>query len=110
MIEANTPYRYQDFKEIIDFILLHKRFETHYGEYEEVPVEILNGIRSEPRRMNVLVHELGYFLGQQIYDGYHAGAMARREIADLFRKKFVETGSALRTYLDLVEKLTGVPA
>jgi len=110
VIEANTPNRYQEFKDIIDFILLHKKFETHYGDYEEVPVEILNGIRSEPRRMNVLVHELGYFLGQQIYDGYHAGAMTRREIADLFRKKFVETGSALRTYLDLVEKLTGVPA
>jgi hypothetical protein len=110
VIEANTPYRYQEFKEIIDFILLHKKFETRYGEYDEVPPEILRGIRSEPKRMNVLVHELGYFLGQQIYDGYHAGAMTRREIADLFRKKFVETGSALRAYLDLVEKLSGVPA
>ncbi|MCI0658932.1 MAG: hypothetical protein L0170_17915, partial [Acidobacteria bacterium] len=90
--------------------LLHKKFETHYTEYEEVPQEILRGIRSEPKRMNILVHELGYFLGQQIYDGYHAGAITRREISDLFKKKFVDTGSALRAYLDLVEKLSGVPA
>jgi heme-binding uptake protein ChaN (Tiki superfamily) len=110
LIEANTPYSYEEFKEIIDFILLHKKFETHYTEYEEVPQEILRGIRSEPKRMNVLVHELGYFLGQQIYDGYHAGAITRREISDLFKKKFVDTGSALRAYLDLVEKLSGVPA
>jgi hypothetical protein len=110
VIEANTPYQYQEFKEIIDFILLHKKFETHYGEYEEVPQEILDGIRSGPKRMNVLVHELGYFLGQQIYDGYHAGAINRREISDLFKKKLVESGSALRTYLDLVEKMAGVPA
>jgi hypothetical protein len=110
LIEANTPYSYEAFKEIIDFILLHKKFETHYTEYEEVPAEILHGIRSEPKRMNVLVHELGYFLGQQIYDGYHAGAITRREISDLFKKKFVDSGSALRAYLDLVEKLSGVPA
>jgi len=110
LIEANTPYSYEEFKEIIDFILLHKKFETHYTEYEEVPAEILHGIRSEPKRMNVLVHELGYFLGQQIYDGYHAGAITRREISDLFKKKFVDSGSALRAYLDLVEKLSGVPA
>ena len=110
VIEANTPYRYEEFREIIDFILLHKKFETRYGEYDEVPPEILRGIRSEPKRLNILVHELGYFLGQQIYDGYHAGAITRREIADLFRKKFVDSGSALRAYLDLVEKLSGVPA
>ena len=110
LIEANTPYSYEEFKEIIDFILLHKKFETHYTEYEEVPDEILRGIRSEPKRMNILVHELGYFLGQQIYDGYHAGAITRREISDLFKKKFVDSGSALRAYLDLVEKLSGVPA
>ena len=110
VVEAKTPYTYREFREIIDFILLHKKFETRYGEYEEVPEELLRGIRSGPRRSNVLVHELGYFLGQQIYDGYHAGAITRKEISDLFRKKMVESGSALRTYLDLVEKLSGVPA
>ncbi|HEV8335656.1 MAG TPA: ChaN family lipoprotein [Candidatus Polarisedimenticolia bacterium] len=108
VIEASTPYSYEEFQEIISFILSHKKFETRYEEYDEVPQEILAGIRSEPKRANILVHELGYFLGQQIYDGYHAGAITRREIADLFRKKFVETGSALRTYLDLAEKLAGV--
>ena len=107
VIRANTGYEPEEFNAIIDFILLHKKFETRYQDYEEVPAEILRGILSEPKRMDILVHELGYFLGQQIYDGYHAGAITRREIADLFRKKFVDSGSALRTYLDLVEKLAG---
>ena len=107
-VEANTPYSYEEFQSIINFILLHKKFETRYQEYDEVPPEILAGIRSEPKLANILVHELGYFLGQQIYDGYHAGAVTRQEIANLFRKKFVESGSALRTYLDLAEKLGGV--
>jgi hypothetical protein len=107
VIEAQTPYTYEEFNEIINFILLHKRFETHYAEYDEVPREILAGIRSERKRSNILVHELGYFLGQQIYDGYHAGAITRQEITDLFHKKFVESGSALATYLDLTGKLAG---
>ncbi len=110
VIEASTPYRYEEFQEIIHFILLHKKFETRYQEYDEVPPEILSGIRSDPKRANILVHELGYFLGQQIYDGYHAGAITRKEIADLFHRKLAESGSALRAYLDLAEKLGGVGA
>jgi len=108
-IESNTPYAFEEFNEIIHFILLHKKFETRYAEYDEVPPEILAGIRSQAKRSNILVHELGYFLGQQIYDGYHAGAVTRREIAELYRKKFIESGSALKTYLDLTGKLAGSP-
>jgi hypothetical protein len=106
-IEAKTPYSYEDFNAIIHFILLHKKFERTYERYDEVPAEILVGIRSEPRRANVLIHELGYFLGQQIYDGYREGRLTRREIAALFRRSFRESGSSLRAYLDLIEKVRG---
>ena len=106
-IEANTPYSYEDFNAIINFILLHKKFEQTYESYDEVPAEILDGIRAEPRRANILIHELGYFLGQQIYDAYRAGTLARRDLTHLFRQSFRESGSALRAYLDLTEKVRG---
>jgi len=70
-----------------------------------VPEAILAGVRAEPRRANILIHELGYFLGQQIHDAYRAGVIDRREIARLFRTSFRDTGSALRTYLDLTERV-----
>lgn len=104
-IERETPYTYEDFSAIINFILLHKKFEQHYGEYEDVPPEILQGIRSEPKRANILIHELGYFLGQQIYDAYRAGVFNRADISRLCRRSFQESGSALRAYLDLVERV-----
>jgi len=104
-IERETPYSYEDFNAIIHFILLHKKFEQNYTRYDDVPEEILAGIRSEPRRANVLIHELGYFLGQQIHDAYRAGVIDRREIANLFRRSFRESASALRTYLDLTERV-----
>jgi len=104
-IEKSTRYGYEEFNAIINFILLHKKFERSYEGYDEVPEEILAGIRSEPKRANVLIHELGYFLGQQIYDAYRAGVLDRKEIARLFRESFRQSGSALRTYLDLTEKI-----
>lgn len=104
-IERETRYSYEDFSAIIHFILLHKKFEQNYAEYDEVPPEILAGIRAEPRRANILIHELGYFLGQQIHDAYRAGVLDRREIARLFRRSFRESGSALKTYLELTERV-----
>ena len=104
-IEAHTAYTHEEFNAIIGFVLTHKRFEKEYAKYETVPEEILAGIRSEPRRANILVHELGYFLGQQIHDGYRDGLIDRREILDLFRTSFRRSGSALRAYLDLTAKL-----
>jgi hypothetical protein len=107
-IEANTPYSYEEFTAIINFILLHKKFEQSYEEYHEVPEELLAGIRAEPRRANILVHELGYFLGQQLHDAYRAGIVDRKEILALFRQSFKESGSALGTYLDLTRKVAPV--
>ncbi len=108
-IETNTPYTYEDFNAIIHFILLHKKFEQNYARYQDVPAEILEGIRAAPRRANILIHELGYFLGQQMYDAYKAGTIDQREITGLFRLSFRGSGSALRTYLDLTERV-GLPA
>lgn len=104
-IERETRYSYEDFSAIIHFILLHKKFEQNYAQYDDVPPEILAGIRAEPRRANILIHELGYFLGQQIHDAYRAGVLDRREIARLFRRSFRESGSALKTYLELTERV-----
>ena len=104
-IERETPYTYEDFNAIIHFILLHKKFEQNYTRFDDVPEEILAGIRAAPRRANILIHELGYFLGQQIHDAYRAGFIDRREVALLFRSSFRESGSSLKTYLDLTERV-----
>jgi hypothetical protein len=105
VIEENTRYSYDEFNAIINFILLHKKFEQSYESYSEVPPEILDGIRAEPRRANILVHELGYFLGQQIYDALRAGRISLKRIRELFRTSFRDSGSAFSTYLDLTREV-----
>lgn len=108
IIRAHTRYEPEEFNAIIDFVLLHKKFEQSYERYADVPVAILEGIRSGPVRANVLVHELGYFLGQQMHDAYRAGLLSRPEILELFRASFRESGSALRRYLDLTRQVAPV--
>jgi hypothetical protein len=104
-IEKNTPYKFEEFNEIISFVLLHKKFEHSYEAYGEVPQPILEGIRADAKRVNVLVHELGYFLGQQLHDAYRMGLVDRADMLALFRASFRRTGSALGAYLDLSRKV-----
>jgi len=104
LIERETGYTHAQFCEIIDFILLHKRFERGYEQFPEVPKAILDGIHGV-EHFNVLTHELGYFLGQQLYDGYHGGRIQKEEILALFRRRFQPGGDALSAYLDLVAQL-----
>ena len=105
-IEANTEYSYEEFNSIIKYILLHKRFETEYRKLSEIPAGILEGMRTTDRKMlSILTHELGYYLGQQLYDAYHRGVVDRKEILALFRSRFEEPGSALEAYIDLAEKV-----
>jgi uncharacterized iron-regulated protein len=108
VIRAHTRYEPEEFNAIIDFVLLHKKFEQGYESFTDVPPALLEGIRSGPVRANILVHELGYFLGQQIHDAYRAGLISRAEVLDLFRSSFLETGSALRRYLDLTRQVAPV--
>lgn len=108
VIEKETGYKYEEFNEIIGFILLHKKFERSYRSYDEIPKDLLKGIGTKDRkRFSVLTHELGYFLGQQIYDGFRSGMIQRAEIADLFGRSLEGSSEALELYLDLSERLPG---
>ena len=101
-VERETPYKYEDFRRIIDFILLHKKFEQNYADYEDVPPELIEGIH-DLRWFSILTHELGYFLGQQLYDGYHQGKIKRDLVQSLFRQRYESGGDSLSVYLDLVD-------
>ena len=104
-IEAESGLPHAEFQQILNFILAHKRLEREYEKLDHVPEEVMQGIGSGRARLRLLTHELGYYLGQQMYDGYQAGVLGREEIARLFRQSFGESGSALKIYLGLAERL-----
>lgn len=107
-IANNTPYSEEELNAIVHFVLLHKKFEVGYRDYDDIPPELLEGIHSRGKRFRILTHELGYFLGQQLYDGLQKGLLGKEEIVRLYREPFFESGSALGAYLDLTERLKPV--
>ncbi|MFQ5701093.1 MAG: ChaN family lipoprotein [Acidobacteriota bacterium] len=105
-IEAHTEYSYDQFTRIINFILLHKKMEKGPADWGVLPGALREGIGTRSMRLfTVLTRELGYYLGQQVYDGYHAGRLDRRAIRDLFSRRLERKGSALEAYLQLAENL-----
>jgi hypothetical protein len=108
VVEKETNYKYDEFCAIIDFILLHKKFERSYQDYDDVPADIHKGIKTRSRRLfSTLTHELGYFLGQQIYDGVHEGVLDRKELTQLFSRRYDGRAEALLLYLELCQRLPG---
>jgi len=105
IIEKETDYIYEDFMEIVEFIIVHKKFELNYQEMEEIPPLLYRGISSTGEKYVTLIHELGYFLGEQLYDGFHKGKISIRKIRSLFGKNFSEPMESLEIYLDLAAKL-----
>ncbi|MBI4483949.1 MAG: ChaN family lipoprotein [Acidobacteria bacterium] len=102
---AVSGLSWRDFQFIGRFLALHKDLEARSSRYSEVPAEILQGIQSCGKKYHYLIHELGYLLGEQIYDGYLQGEISRDEIRKMFFQRFEESGSALKTYLKLAERL-----
>lgn len=109
-VEAQSGHSQEEFDKIVRFILVHKRMEQKYADYAHVPEEILEGINADRRRVYILTHELGYFLGQQMYEGFQQKVITWEEISRLFRTRFDESGSALNAYLSLAERLAGQPS
>ena len=104
-VEARTGMSHSEFRAIIEFILTHKRFERTWRDAATVPEELRAGVASEGERFRVLTHELGYFLGQQLYDGSRRGLVPLAALLGLFRRSFRRPGSAVSAYLDWAERL-----
>jgi hypothetical protein len=87
------------------FVITHKKMEHDYGRRRRLPRVITQTLVSDVRNIGVLVHELGYLLGEQMYQGYLSGALSRREISRLFESRFEEQGPPAQAYFDLAERL-----
>lgn len=89
---------------IRNFLKTHSEVEIHYRRFRDIPAVISQGFESEGKVYALLVHELGYTLGEKIYRLYLHGRMSRKDFRRLFFMKFDEAGQALDTYLRLARK------
>ncbi len=85
------------------FVRAHKDMERRYEELAKIPKAVSDGVSSRGQMRDILTHELGYLLGEQLYRGYLQGRLTRREVAQLFHVRFEAEGSPLEAYLTLAE-------
>jgi hypothetical protein len=104
IIEEQTLYSYREYMEMIDFLVLHKDFESNTRQYPSVPELVRQGVGFSGAKFAFSTQRLGYMLGNELYDAYVAGRLSKRYIRSLFFRKL--TGSAARnTYFQIARKV-----
>lgn len=104
-IEQQTSFSYRDYMQMIDFLVLHKDFETNARRYHEVPELISQGRAYTGARLEFAVERLGGMLGSELYDAYLAGRVHKRFIRSLFFRDLRKPGTAHATYFATVRRI-----
>ncbi|MGI9102019.1 MAG: ChaN family lipoprotein [Terriglobales bacterium] len=104
-IEEQTIYRYREYMEMIDFLVLHKDFEVNHRRYRHTPDLVSAGLLYTGDKFDFVTDNLGQMLGSQLYDAYVAGRIAKRFLRSLFMRKLDRAGAARGLYQAAVRKM-----
>jgi hypothetical protein len=108
-IEEQTFYSYREYMEMIDFLVLHKDFESNQSRYRHAPELIRTGVHYSGSKFEFVTEKLGQMLGNQLYDGYISGRTAKRFLRSLFLRKLDRPGAARAAYYAAARKISGKP-
>jgi len=104
-LEQQTPFSFAELIKTVDFLVLHREFETNARRYAETPELIRDGVESTGKKFDYATQQLGYLLGSDLYDAYLEGRITRRSLRQLFLLHLEEPGAAHQAYFSLVRKL-----
>ncbi len=104
-IEDLTGFRYRDFLEMQDFLVLHRDYECNHRQYRRVPELIEQGIAYRGEKFGYLTRQLGQMLGSDLYDAYLAGRVAKRFLRALFFRKLDAPGAARCAYFAVARRM-----
>jgi hypothetical protein len=104
-IEEQTHFNYRDYMQMIDFLVMHKDFESNARSYFEVPELIEQGRNYSDEQLEFVVEKLGGMLGSELYDAYLAGKVHKRYIRSLFFRDLRKPGAAHTLYFAIARRL-----
>jgi uncharacterized iron-regulated protein len=104
-IEEQTYFNYRDYMQMIDFLVMHKDFESNARSYFEVPELIEQGRNYSDEQLEFVVEKLGGMLGSELYDAYLAGKVHKRYIRSLFFRDLRKPGVAHTLYFVIARRL-----
>ncbi len=105
-IEEQTIYRYREYMEMIDFLVLHKDYERNLRHYHETPELIGAGRQYTGDRFEYTTVKLGQMLGNQLYDAYVGGRVFKRFLRSLFMRNLEKPGAARTAYFAAVRRIS----
>ena len=97
-LQRETHIAHRDFMRTVDFLILHKDYETHARRYYQLPHLLAEGLGWSDARRAYLMEKLGNMLGNELYDAYLEGALSKRFIRGLFFRKLESPGAARELY------------
>jgi hypothetical protein len=83
-LQALLPFNKKALYEIARFVAIHKKYEVYEDRFSRLPRILLLGIHSCRYRRYFMQRELGFFLGEQLYQTVLARPRYRRKIRRLF--------------------------
>ena len=103
-LQRQYGLRRAQYRQIKKFIESHAELELRYPKMREIPTVVLKAINTSGHVYSMLVHELGYSLGERLYQLYVKGKVSRAQIGRMFFRRFEEPFGALDTYIMLARK------
>ncbi len=104
VVESFGLYRYREYVEMIDFLLLHKDYELRREQYGRTPQLIESGVQYPGRRFCYVTRELGLMLGTELYDAYVSNRITRRSLRALFFRAR-GSGDTTKIYFELIQRI-----
>jgi hypothetical protein len=104
-VEEQTIYSYREYMQMLDFLALHKDYESNLRHYHHTPELIHDGRQYSGEKFEFVTTRLGQMLGNQLYDAYLAGHVAKRFLRSLFMRKLGRPGAARVAYFAAVRKM-----
>jgi hypothetical protein len=104
-IEEKTIYSYAEYMHMIDFLVLHKDYESNSRRYLLPPALMQEGVGFTGEKFEYTTRRLGYMLGSELYDAYLAGRVSKRFLRSLFYRNLNHPGSAREAYFAVSSKI-----
>lgn len=107
--DPRSDFPQEELEGLLDFLVMHKDFETHRGKYFRRPVLLEHGIAATGRRFTYLTRQLGELLGHQLYEAYLSGQISKRALRTLFFCDLSAPGAAEATYFGIAKRCATRP-
>ncbi len=107
--ESQLDFPRDEFDTMIDFLVMHKDYETHHKMYWQLPVLLEQGLQSTGRQFDFLTGQLGKILANQLYESYLSGQLTRRSLRALFFTNLHPPFSAETAYFATARRCSARP-